>query len=230
MQDPNNQQHDIEVELTALPASQGTIELRSGTTYPYFSIDGHTGFAQFFLADREILAPGETTRGFVDITTSPHYLVVKLSPGQSFLVVMPGGRPIAQGRILSLLYLERHAFEAFKKARAEGKDPRKPYDIEAEITFFPVAEGGKAFTIPPKFDSPPIVFEGWKRELNATIVLKDREMLQPGETTHAYVTFLMVGSKRPLLEWLRPDQPFHLKRGNKIIGNGRVLSIYPLDF
>jgi hypothetical protein len=93
------------------------------------------------------------------------------------------------------------------------------YDIEVELTLFSSEEGGRQTGIPSNSYGPHIVVNGY--EWHAYFILQDREILNPGETAHVFVTFFFP----ELVKDLYDNQIFFLHEGYHPIGKGRVLSM-----
>jgi len=121
----DSEEYDIEVELTLLPTEESGLSngLYSGTRSFHFYLDDILWIATFFLPDREILFPGETTHAFVRFFFRPDLLLGRLHVGKSFL--LKNGKTIGKGVILSLLHFDKHAEEA---RRREEEEKAKPSD------------------------------------------------------------------------------------------------------
>ena len=98
-----------------------------------------------------------------------------------------------------------------------------PHDIEAEIHFFPTAEGGRSG---PAFDDyrPQFYYDG--HDWDARHLYPDVERVNPGDTVRAFVGFL-----NPLehVGKLHPGKEFEIREGSKTVGRGRVLRIIELS-
>lgn len=136
-------EYDIEVELTLFTPEErgwtsGLSQFQTSPDGPRIYVDGGEWLAVFTLKDCEWLYPGETTHAFVTVT-SPHKLIGKLFPGQHFLL-RASQRPIGEGRVLSLLNLEKHAEETLQE--------------EEETSGNIQSLGEKRIYIPPSWEKP----------------------------------------------------------------------------
>lgn len=95
------------------------------------------------------------------------------------------------------------------------------YDIEVELTLLTPDEGGRKKGLPLEFNGPHIYLDG--KEWLAWFTLQDREILNPGETARAFVTFFF--RPQELIGRLQPDQEFLLHEAYHPIGKGRILSL-----
>jgi hypothetical protein len=95
------------------------------------------------------------------------------------------------------------------------------YDIEVDITLLTPEKGGRKKGLSREFNGPHIYLDDY--EWLAWFTLQDCEMLHPGETSRAFVTFFF--HPQELIGRLHPGKPFILHEGYHPIGSGRILSI-----
>lgn len=95
------------------------------------------------------------------------------------------------------------------------------YDIEAELTLFSPEEGGRSAGFPSVFNGPHVYLDNC--EWHARFTLQDRPILNPGETTRAFVTFFF--RPQALIGKLYPGRLFALHEGYHPIGKGKILSL-----
>lgn len=95
------------------------------------------------------------------------------------------------------------------------------YDIEVELTLFTPEEGGLKEGLPLTSHSLHIYLDSM--ELMARFTLRNREMLNPGETDRVFVTFFY--KPHVLLGRLHPGKAFVLHEGFHPIGTGTILTM-----
>jgi translation elongation factor EF-Tu-like GTPase len=100
---------------------------------------------------------------------------------------------------------------------------RIPHDIEAEIYFLKLEEGGRST---PAFNDyrPQFYYEG--HDWDARHVYPDVNQVNPGDTVRAYLGFLS-----PAEHWgkLYPNMKFEIREGARIVGRGKITQILELE-
>ena len=96
-------------------------------------------------------------------------------------------------------------------------------DIEARITFMPTEHGGRAG---PAFQRyrPQFYYDG--QDWDASHSYPDNEVVNPGETVRAHLSFL---SPEKHFGKVVPGMPFLIREGNRTIGYGVVVSLLNLE-
>jgi hypothetical protein len=94
------------------------------------------------------------------------------------------------------------------------------YDIEVELTLLTPEEGGRTKPLPSAFWFPHLLIDG--SEWMAYFKLRDREILQPGETARVFVVF---ASPELLQGRIYPEKHFRLHEAYHPIGQGRILTM-----
>ena len=98
-----------------------------------------------------------------------------------------------------------------------------PRDVEVEVTFLPTEHGG--FTAPIGSGSRP-QFYCAGADWIAQLAFIDGDVVRPGQTARAYVTF---AHPDELLSTLKAGSPFLLRAGQRVVAYGRVLRVIDLD-
>jgi translation elongation factor EF-Tu-like GTPase len=95
-------------------------------------------------------------------------------------------------------------------------------DIEVEVTFLTTEEGGRS---KPAFRGyrPQFFYDG--RDWDARYDFYDVELVMPGQSARAYVSFL---SPECHLGRLLPSKEFLLREGQRVVAKGRVMRIMEL--
>ena len=99
---------------------------------------------------------------------------------------------------------------------------REDYDIEVEIAFVSTSEGGRTQPILSGY-RPQFSYDG--HDWDAIHHYPGREQVLPGETVHAFLTFL---SPEYHTGRIFPGMLFDIKEGHRIIGRGHILRILNL--
>jgi elongation factor Tu len=100
--------------------------------------------------------------------------------------------------------------------------PVLPRDIEAEITYLTTEEGGRR---KPAFTGyrPQFYYDG--RDWDAIHTYPDVELVMPGQTARAYLSFL---SPECHIGRLHTGKEFLIREGQRVIARGRVTKVIDL--
>src|ERR1035438_5596312 len=98
-----------------------------------------------------------------------------------------------------------------------------PPDIEAEITFVPVAEGGRKT---PAFSGyrPQFFYDDQNHAID--LEFPDADGIDAGQTARALVR---VGSPEVHVGHLHPGMEFELREGARVVARGRVTKLLHLE-
>jgi elongation factor Tu len=99
----------------------------------------------------------------------------------------------------------------------------RPRDVEAEISFLPTSEGGRALPATSGY-RPQFYYEG--KDWDAVHEYPDNECVQPGQTARAFLTFL---SPAEHAGRLRQGTKFLLREGQRVVGRGVVTRVVALE-
>src|SRR6266496_4891449 len=96
-------------------------------------------------------------------------------------------------------------------------------DIEVEITYLTTEEGGRRKPAFPEY-RPQFFYDG--RDWDAVHTYPDVELVMPGQTVRAYLSFL---SPECHVGRLSPGKEFLIREGQRTVGKGHVTKILNLE-
>lgn len=96
-------------------------------------------------------------------------------------------------------------------------------DLEVQITFLKTEEGGRRTPARNGY-RPQFYYDG--TDWDAVHTYPDKELVYPGETVRAYLSFLTPENH---IGKLYPGMTFQCREGQRVIANGVVLKILELE-